>query len=189
MIYLIGLGNPGKNYSRTKHNFGFWVVDRIVKKHSISFKSGKGNYLSAQEGKLICIKPTTYMNKSGLAALDIMNFYKGSPKNILVIYDDIDLPLGRIKFKKDGGTGGHKGIESIIYHLKTEEFNRLRIGIATSENMRPSERYVLSPFNKKDVPLKNQMIEKACDGINYFLKHDITKTMNKYNEKLIKEGE
>ena len=86
MIYLIGLGNPGKNYSRTKHNFGFWVIDRIVKKHSISFKSGKGNYLFAQEGKLICIKPTTYMNKSGLAALDIMNFYKGSPKNILVIY-------------------------------------------------------------------------------------------------------
>tara|TARA_B100000945_G_C20406945_1_gene610545 strand:+ start:1730 stop:2299 length:570 start_codon:yes stop_codon:yes gene_type:complete len=189
MIYLIGLGNPGKNYSKTKHNFGFWVIDKIAKKYSISFKSGKGKYLFAKEEKLICIKPTTYMNNSGLAVLDIMNFYKENPKNILVVYDDIDLSLGRIKFKKDGGSGGHKGIESIIYHLKTEEFNRLRIGIATSEIMRPSERYVLSPFNKKDISLKNQMIEKACDGINYFLKNNITDTMNKYNEKLIKEGE
>ena len=86
-----------------------------------------------------------------------------------------------------GGTGGHKGIESIIYHLQSEDFNRLRIGIATNDDMKPSERYVLSPFKKGDEEMKDEMIEKACDGIDYYLSHDINKTMNKFNEKQIQK--
>ena len=112
---------------------------------------------------------------------------KSKPKDILVVYDDIDLPLGIMKFKENGSAGGHKGIESIIYQLKTENFNRLRIGIATDEIMRPAENYVLSPF--KDVHKDNVkiMIEKACEAIDYYLLNDINKTMNRFNEKIGKD--
>ena len=183
MKILVGLGNPGRKYSDTKHNFGFWVLDRFTVKSSLIFQAGKGNYLLAKNEKLVCIKPTTLMNNCGLALLDIKQFYKVKPENFLVIYDDIDLPLGTLRFRKDGGTGGHKGIESIIYQLQSENFNRLRLGIATNENMRPSEKFVLSPFKKGDEELKNEIIEKACEGINYYLSHNIKKTMNKYNKK------
>jgi PTH1 family peptidyl-tRNA hydrolase len=183
MIILMGLGNPGRKYSDTKHNFGFWILDRIVEKRSLTFQVGKGDYLIAKKGKLVCIKPTTFINNSGMALLDVKQFFKAEPENFLVVYDDIDLYLGTLRFKPTGGSGGHKGIESIIYQLKSENFNRLRIGISTNENMRPSEKFVLSPFRKQDEELKNQMIEKACDGIDYYLLHDMKETMTKFNEK------
>ena len=188
MIFLIGLGNPGKQYSDTKHNFGFWVIDQFAEKSSLTFKAGKGEYLLAKKESLVCIKPLTFMNNSGLALLDIKTFFKVDLENFLVVYDDIDLPLGTIRFREGGGSGGHKGLESIIYQLQSEKFKRLRIGIATNEKMRPSEKYVLSPFNKRYEKLINEMVEQACDGINYFLSHDITKTMNKYNDKNTERG-
>ena len=183
MNILVGLGNPGSKYSETKHNFGFWVLDRFTEKRSLTFQSGKGDYLLAKKGGLACIKPTTFMNNSGMPVLDVKQFFKVEPVNFLVVYDDIDLPLGTLRFRRGGGTGGHKGIESILYQLQSEDFNRLRMGIAIDDNMRPSERYVLSPFKKGDEEIKDEMIEKACEGINYYLSHDINETMNKYNEK------
>ena len=183
MNILVGLGNPGRKYSDTKHNFGFWVIDRFTEKRSLTFQAGKGDYLLAKKGRLVCIKPTIFMNNSGISLLDVKLLFKAEPKNFLVIYDDIDLPLGTLRFKKDGGTGGHKGIESIIYQLQSEDFNRLRMGITTDDNMMPSERYVLSPFQKRDEKIKNEMIEKACEGIDYYLSHDINETMNKFNKK------
>jgi len=188
MNILVGLGNPGRKYSDTKHNFGFWVIDRFVKKKSLTFQAGKGDYLLAKKEKLVCIKPTTFMNNSGTALLDVKQFFKAEPENFLIVYDDIDLPLGILRFRQSGGSGGHKGLESIIYQLQSEDFNRMRIGIATDENMRPSERYVLSPFQKRNKKIKNEMIEKACDCIDYYLSHDIKKTMNKFNEKTNMEG-
>ena len=188
MIILVGLGNPGRKYSDTKHNFGFWTIDRFAEKKSLTFQAGKGNYLLAKKGKLVCIKPTTFMNNSGTALLDVKQFFKAEPENFLIVYDDIDLPLGILRFRQSGGSGGHKGLESIIYQLQSEDFNRMRIGIATDENMRPSERYVLSPFQKRNKKVKNEMIEKACDCIDYYLSHDIKKTMNKFNEKTNMEG-
>ena len=183
MKILVGLGNPGRKYSDTKHNFGFWVLDRFIEKRSLSFQAGKGDYLLAKKSELVCVKPTTFMNNSGVSLLDVKQFFEAESKNILVVYDDIDLPLGTLRFRNGGGTGGHKGIESIIYQLQSEDFNRLRIGIATDNEMRPSERYVLSPFQKGEEKIKNEMIEKACEGINYYLSHDIKETMNKFNEK------
>ena len=179
----MGLGNPGRKYSDTKHNFGFWILDRIVEKRSLTFQVGKGDYLIAKKGKLVCIKPTTFMNTSGTALLDLKQFFKVEPEDFLVIYDDIDLPLGTFRFRGDGGTGGHKGIESIIYQLQSEDFNRLRMGIAIDDDMRPSEKYVLSPFQKREIELKNKMIEKACEGIDYYFSHNMKETMNKFNEK------
>ena len=183
MKILVGLGNPGSKYSNTKHNFGFWILDKLVENNSLQFKGGKGAYLVAKNNKMIFVKPTTYMNSSGIALLDITNYYKTKIEDFLVVYDDIDLPLGVLKYKLNGGTGGHKGIESIIYLLKSENFNRLRIGIGTNENMRPSEKFVLSPFRKKDEELKKMMINKACESIEYYLSHNMKEVMNKYNNK------
>ncbi|MDP6853846.1 MAG: aminoacyl-tRNA hydrolase [Candidatus Marinimicrobia bacterium] len=183
MQFLVGLGNPGGKYSETKHNFGFWVLDQFTQNRSLTFEAGKGDYLFVKKDNLLCLKPTSYMNNSGVPLFEAMQFFKATPEDVLVIYDDIDLPLGNIRFRKGGGSGGHKGIESIIYQLRSEDFNRLRIGIATDEEMRPAERYVLTPFNSKDKVLKNEIIDKACDGIDYFLTHEFKETMNQFNEK------
>ena len=188
MNILVGLGNPGRKYSDTKHNFGFWVLNRFAEKRSLTFQAGKGDYLLAKKGDLICIKPTSFMNNSGMPVLDVKQFFKVEPEQFLVVYDDIDLPLGTIRFRDGGGTGGHKGIESIIYQTQNEKFNRLRIGIATDDDMRPAERYVLSPFRDEQKESVNEMIEKACEGIEYYLSHDIKETMNKFNEKTKKKG-
>tara|TARA_B100000745_G_scaffold209660_1_gene138683 strand:- start:164 stop:739 length:576 start_codon:yes stop_codon:yes gene_type:complete len=188
MNILVGLGNPGRNYSDTKHNFGFWVLNRFVEKRSLTFQAGKGDYLLAKKGDIICVKPTSFMNNSGMPVLDVKQFFKVEPEQFLVVYDDIDLPLGTIRFRDGGGTGGHKGIESIIYQTQNEKFNRLRIGIATDDDMRPAERYVLSPFRDEQKESVNEMIEKACEGIEYYLSHDIKETMNQFNEKTKKKG-
>ena len=188
MHILVGLGNPGRKYSDTKHNFGFWVLNQFTEKRSLTFQAGKGDYLLAKKGDLICVKPTSFMNNSGMPVLDVKQFFKVEPEQFLVVYDDIDLPLGTIRFRDGGGTGGHKGIESIIYQTQNEKFNRLRIGIATDDDMRPAERYVLSPFRDEQKESVNEMIEKACEGIEYYLSHDIKETMNQFNEKTKKKG-
>ena len=188
MTILVGLGNPGRTYSDTKHNFGFWVLDRFAEKKSLIFQSGKGDYILAKEGNLICVKPTAFMNNSGRAVLDVKQFFKAESENFMVIYDDIDLPLGTIRFRDNGGAGGHKGIESIIYHLRSENFNRLRIGIATNDEMRPAEKFVLSPFEEDKKELVNEMIKKGYEGIEFYLTHEMNETMNQFNEKNKKKG-
>tara|TARA_Y100000758_G_scaffold60111_1_gene38356 strand:- start:160 stop:735 length:576 start_codon:yes stop_codon:yes gene_type:complete len=182
MTVLVGLGNPGRNYSDTKHNFGFWVLDKFAEKRSLKFQAGKGDYLLVKSNNIALVKPTTYMNNSGMAVADYCRYFQNTPEELLVVYDDIDLPLGTLRFKPSGGSGGHKGMESIIYQLESEDFNRLRIGISAENEMGPSERYVLSPFPKDWKEKINEMIEKACDGIDYFLTHNMKETMNKFNE-------
>ena len=182
MTVLVGLGNPGRNYSDTKHNFGFWVLDKFAEKRSLKFHAGNGDYLLVKSNDIALVKPTTYMNNSGMAVADYCRYFQNTPEELLVVYDDIDLPLGTLRFKPNGGSGGHKGMESIIYQLESEDFNRLRIGISAENEMGPSERYVLSPFPKDWKEKINEMIEKACDGIDYFLTHDMKETMNKFNE-------
>jgi len=182
MTVLVGLGNPGRYYSDTKHNFGFWVLDKFAEKRSLKFQAGKGDYLLVKSNDISLVKPTTYMNNSGMAVADYCRYFQNTPQELLVVYDDIDLPLGTLRFKPNGGSGGHKGMESIIYQLESEDLNRLRIGISAENEMGPSERYVLSPFPKDWKEKINEMIEKACDGIDYFLTHDMKETMNKFNE-------
>ena len=181
MNLIAGLGNPGKKYSDTKHNFGYWIVDEVLKKRSLKLKLGKGDYLYTKDADCLFIKPTSYMNNSGLVLLEVANYYKIETNKILVIYDDIDLPFGKIKYKANGGDGGHKGIESIIYHLNNDSFNRLRLGIATDGKMRPSEKYVLTPFPKNLNKERKIIIENACDSIDFYLNHDLQSTMNHFN--------
>ena len=186
MNILVGLGNPGRKYANTKHNFGFWIVNKFAEQRSLTFKAGKGDYLIAKSHDIVCIKPTTYMNNSGLAIIEYCNYHDHSLENLLIIYDDIDLPLGKLKFKLEGGTGGHRGLESVIYHMKSENFCRLRIGISEENMHMPSEKYVLLPFKKENEDMIKTVIERSCKGIEYYLSHDINETMNKFNNNLLK---
>jgi PTH1 family peptidyl-tRNA hydrolase len=127
------------------------------------------------------LKPTTYMNSSGLAVSEACRYFNIPPEQILLVYDDIDLPLGKLRFRSAGGTGGHRGVESVIYHLQTDNFARLRLGIATEEPMRPAETYVLQPFPKGTEEQVTAVINTAVEGLDYFLTHGITATMNQYN--------
>ena len=190
MKLIVGLGNPENKYSLTKHNFGFWVIDRLVQQRSLKYKAGKGEYLLAKDGDSIFVKPMTYVNNSGIAIKQIIDYYNGiSIDDIIVVYDDIDISLGNIKFRPNGHAGGHNGIKSIIYHLDSMDWDRLKIGIATDENMRPSEKYVLRPFSAKYSDLIDLVIKRALDGIEYYLEHGIDKTMNKYNKRDNNNGE
>ena len=182
MKIIVGLGNPGNNYNSTKHNFGFWVIDKLVEQSSLQYKSGKGNYIYAMNQDCIFVKPTTFVNNTGLAIKEILNYYdKITIEDFLIIYDDIDLDLGKIRFKAQGSDGGHNGIKSIIYHVESDHFDRLKIGIATSLKMRPSENYVLKPFPKKYNKLIDEVIINASKGINYYLDNGIVETMNNFN--------
>ena len=182
MKLIVGLGNPGDNYRLTKHNFGFWIVDRLVKQRSLKYKLGKGEYLFAQDNDYMFLKPTSFMNNSGAAIKHFMNYFKNI-SDLIVIYDDIDINLGQIRFRASGSDGGHNGIKSVIYHLKSNEFDRLKIGIATDTKMKPSEHYVLKPFSKKYLDLVNEVINHASESVDYYLNHDITSAMNNYNKR------
>ena len=182
MKLIVGLGNPGDNYRLTKHNFGFWIIDELVEQRSLKYKLGKGDYVFALDNDYMFLKPTSFMNNSGVAIKQALDYYKNID-DIIIIYDDIDIELGQIRFRANGSDGGHNGIKSIIYQLNTDVFDRLKIGIATELNMRPSEVYVLKPFPKKYIDLVNEVIKYASDGINYYLNHDITSTMNNYNKR------
>jgi len=182
MKIIVGLGNPGSNYSSTKHNFGFWVVDKLVEQSSLQYKSGKGNFIYAMRQDCMFVKPVTFVNNTGLAIKEILNYYDNiTIEDFLIIYDDIDLDLGEIRFKAQGSDGGHNGIKSIIYHVESDHFDRLKIGIATSLKMRPSENYVLKPFPKKYNKLIDEVIINASKGINCYLENGIVETMNNFN--------
>ena len=182
MIAFVGLGNPGNNYIETKHNAGFWILDEMAKRHKISFKAGKGDYvLALKPNKFLLFKPTTGMNRSGYAVKDISNSWDIIPNDLYIILDDVDLPLGSIRIKPKGGDGSHRGLENIIYSLNTEVFPRLRFGIGTNEKMRPSEEYVLKPFNKKDKKNSKKAVKKAIDALDSILFNGLEKTMNTFN--------
>ena len=184
MKLIVGLGNPGSNFSLTKHNFGFWVINKLVEQRSLKYTAGKGDFVFALNNQCMFAKPTTFVNNSGIAIKQILNYYdKISISDIIVIYDDIDINLGNVRFKAEGTDGGHNGIKSIIYQLQSDVFDRLKIGIATNVAMRPSEDYVLKPFSKKYDEIVSKIIDDVVIGINYYLKSGIDSAMNKYNKK------
>ena len=126
MNFIIGLGNPGDLYKSTKHNFGFWVLNKLIEDRSLKMKVGKGDYLYAKDNENIFIKPTCFMNNSGVVIAQILSYYSESlVDDIIIIYDDIDINLGNIRFKKEGSAGGHNGIKSIISYLNTKSIKKL----------------------------------------------------------------
>ena len=178
---IVGLGNPGSRYSNTKHNAGYWVLDKLAEDLSLNFKLGKGEYVHSNNSKIRLVKPLGYMNNSGIGLKSYMDYFNISIDDILVVYDDADLPLGKIRFKSQGTSGGQKGIESIIYQLKNDNFLRLKIGIATNGNQKSLSSYVLEPFDSQYDETVTAIIDESVEAIKFLLENDITKTMNKYN--------
>ena len=186
MTIFVGLGNSDKKYLSTKHNVGFWMMDRFAEDHDIEFKPGKGNYIFAKKGsEFLLVKPTTGMNNSGAIIRDVLNFYKAETKDLIIVFDDVDLPLGEIRVKTDGGDGCHNGMKSIIQSLATNEIKRLKIGIAANDYRRPSEKYVLKPFNKKFHPLVEAVLSMANDAMLSILHKGVDETMNNFNKQNI----
>ena len=166
---IVGLGNPGSKYKNTPHNIGFEIINEFAKQNSFGeFKlSKKFKALISEEDGVILIKPQTYMNASGKSVATLFNFYK--PKELIIIHDDIDLPLGKIRISKNRGSAGHKGVESIIKELNTKNFSRIRIGIKP-EKLYHTEKYVLTKFKKQDKKIIKKLISQAVEEIKNYLK-------------------
>ncbi len=182
MWLFCGLGNPGERYKNTRHNFGFLVIETFAKKHHLNFKFYKDLESEAAyyKDKAILIKPLTYMNLSGRAVKKWV-LKEGIPlKNLLVIYDDLDLPLGKIKILPKGGAGGHKGMLSIIEALETSDFPRMKLGINKPLNQ-PIIDYVLSPFSEEENPKVIKILDLASSALQDILNLGLSKTMTKYN--------
>jgi PTH1 family peptidyl-tRNA hydrolase len=185
---IVGLGNPGNEYEWTRHNVGFFVADALCDALRTEFEAGKGNYLlaTAYSGgtPVSLVKPLTYMNNSGLAVADIIERYHVEPNDVLVVCDDFNLPLGKIRLRPKGSDGGHNGLYSIIYQLQTEEFPRLRCGIGTAASTGPefgATSFVLSVFDRDEKPAVRKMVESARDAALCFLSEGIGVAMDQWN--------
>lgn len=186
MKLIVGLGNPGKEYIDSRHNIGFRVVDALSKSYDFKLKSESGLYSMIAKARLggeeaVLAKPLTFMNLSGVAVKVLLKRYKSDLTDLLVVCDDMDLELGRLKLKASGSSAGQKGLASIIEYLGSNSFSRLRIGIGRPGNNVDPSRFVLSPFNKKEKELILDSIERACDCAESWISEGIEKTMNIYN--------
>lgn len=181
MKLIAGLGNIGDKYCFTRHNAGFMVLDKLALDNNFSFREeSKLKCFLAKSNDIIYIKPTTFMNLSGEAVRAVMDYYKIDVKDILIVYDDIALDLGRIRFRANGSDGGHNGIKSVIKHVGTKEFDRLKIGIGPQPNI-PSENYVLQNFPKAQLETLKDVLKKSDEAIKFYLENDIQKAQNKFN--------
>ncbi|HEO4388001.1 TPA: aminoacyl-tRNA hydrolase [Streptococcus agalactiae] len=184
---IVGLGNPGSKYNDTKHNIGFMAVDRIVKKLDVNFTEDKNfkaeigsDFINGE--KIYFIKPTTFMNNSGIAVKALLTYYNISIKDMIIIYDDLDMEVGKIRFRQKGSAGGHNGIKSIIAHLGTQEFDRIKVGIGRPNGRMTVINHVLGKFDKNDEIIISNTLDKVDNAVNYYLQtNDFQKTMQKYN--------
>lgn len=183
---IVGLGNPGLNYELTRHNTGFLFVEALKDKYNfnvkkIKFKSLIGDATITNK-RVIVMKPQTFMNESGKAVRECSDFYKIPPSKIIIVFDDTSLPVGAVRIKRSGTDGGHNGIKSIISHLGSNEFPRIKLGIGQKPHPDYDlADYVLSNFNKNEIPLMREAIEKAAEALTFILNSDIEKAMALYN--------
>ena len=188
---IVGLGNPGEKYRRTRHNMGFMVVDRLAHTHGILLERRKFNVLFGRgkvgSRQVILAKPMSYMNLSGPAARDLAFFFKLEMQDIVVIHDDIDLVFGQIKIKEKGGNGGHNGVKSLIEALGTGEFTRLRVGIGRPETRQRVRAYVLAGFDAQQETLLEDVVSTAQDAAETILFKGVPEAMNRFHGKTISE--
>lgn len=187
MHIIIGLGNPNDKYQATRHNIGWDVITRLSDDYRIplDFKKhkaicGKG-YIGGE--KVILAQPVTYMNLSGESVRELVDYYKVSPEEIIVIYDDISLEVGQLRIRKKGSAGGHNGIKSIISHLGTEDFPRIKVGVGDKPKGWDLADYVLSRFNKEEQPLIREALKDTSDACRIMINTGIDEAMNLYNKK------
>jgi PTH1 family peptidyl-tRNA hydrolase len=187
MIIIAGLGNPEKEYKYTRHNVGFEVINKLSYDYNININKAKfrsfygEGFINYQ--KVVLVKPQTYMNLSGEAVRDMLNFYKIGPENLVVVYDDTSIDVGDIRIRKKGSAGGHNGMKNIIYHLESDEFCRIRVGIVAKPKEYDLKDYVLSRFSKKEQEDIVDGITKATDAVEIILKDSVDNAMNKFNKK------
>ncbi|MBX9955001.1 aminoacyl-tRNA hydrolase [Peribacillus simplex] len=186
MKIIVGLGNPGKQYEKTRHNVGFEVIDELSKRWSISLDQAKhkGIYGSGmvKGEKVLLLKPLTYMNLSGESISAVMHFFKVDIADVVIIYDDLDLPPGKLRLRQKGSAGGHNGIKSSISHLGTQEFNRIRIGIGRPIGRIPVSDYVLGRFSPEEWDHVGATIEKSAASCEAWLEKPFIQVMNEYNQ-------
>lgn len=183
---IVGLGNPGKKYETTRHNAGFMCIDKLSEEERIDVKKLKFHALIGDgyidNHKVIVMKPQTMMNNSGQAIKECADFYKIPVENVIVIYDDISLEPGNLRIRRKGSAGGHNGIKSIIAHLGSENFPRIKLGVGK----KPHPDYdladwVLGNFSRNDIPLMRNAMTDACDALEYIISGDIDGAMSKFN--------
>ncbi len=186
MKLFVGLGNPGLQYDQTRHNIGFMVIDELAKRWNIpltqsKFKGAFGHGM-VQGEKVLLVKPLTYMNLSGECIRPLMDFYKVDIEDIYVIYDDLDLPVGKLRLRQKGSAGGHNGIKSLLQHLHTQEFNRIRMGISRPQNGQSVSDYVLGKFTSEELAVMKDSMQKASDACEESLKTEFLQVMNNFNK-------
>lgn len=183
MKLIVGLGNPGKEYENTRHNIGFMVLDYYADNNNWKEKwNSLYTELNMNGEKILLIKPLTYMNLSGHAVIQFINFYKIELKDILIIQDDLDLAVGKYRLKTNSSSGGHNGIKSIINELGNQNFTRLKIGISNNKEIDTKD-YVLGKFSKNELEIFKELYPTFKEIINSFIVNGIEKTMNKFNRK------
>lgn len=181
MFLIIGLGNPGEEYSQTRHNLGYRVVELLAERWKVKFsRQGPAAVGKSKEG-IILAQPLTYMNVSGQAVKYLLEKYPVSSENMLVISDDFSLPLGKLRIRLSGSSGGHRGLDSIIKSIGRQDFPRLRLGVGPMEEGGEASEYVLEKFKKGDLPQVKKMLELATEAVETILKDGWEKAMSKFN--------
>jgi PTH1 family peptidyl-tRNA hydrolase len=179
---VAGLGNPGPEYQETRHNIGFIVVDRLASELGFKWEtSSKAEVAVAKSGDLLLVKPLAFMNRSGFPLLAISQFYKIHPDEMLVVIDDFALPLGRLRIRPDGGTGGHNGLESIIVQFGTDKIPRLRVGIGGAP-VQGAVDHVLGRFFEEEIPLVRTAVDRAVDAVKCAIDKGLVSAMNTFNK-------
>jgi len=183
MWLIAGLGNPGRKYERTRHNVGFMVIEEVACRNDIDLRDKKTLRIgrgSADGNDILLVEPLLYMNLSGHVIKDMLRKFSVEPANLIVIHDDLDMETGKLRIRKTGSSGGHKGIESIIEHTGSRDFLRVKIGIGREQWM-PAEEYVLRKFRREELVVMKEAIQKAADVICSIITEGVDKAMNRYN--------
>lgn len=192
MRYIFGLGNPGKKYANTRHNAGFEVIDLLAERHGIRLKNKPKLEAKAGEGRIgdeavMLIEPQTFMNLSGYAVSAVLDYFKADPEDIIVIYDDIDLPLGAIRIREKGSAGTHNGMRSVVGYLGTDSFVRVRLGIGRPEGPTPLASYVLSTFaDSRDA---RKLVERGADAVQCIVEYGVARAQQEFREEKPGTGE
>lgn len=191
MKIIIGLGNPGRQYEDTRHNAGFMVVDKFADKHGVDISKARFNALLGEVfvngEKIVLVKPITYMNNSGQAVGEVLNFYKPDLEDIIVVVDDIEIELGMLRIRAKNGKGTHNGLKSIFAHLKTDDYAKMKLGVGKFKRDMDLADFVLARPSKEDDEIIDDLIDRAVDALDEFTASPIDIVMNKFNGSVLEK--